>query len=41
MGFEGTFDGVGSEGVEGWGEVGCGVEGGLAGVAGVGVDYFL
>ena len=29
------------EGVEGWGEGGCGVEGGLVGVAWVGVGYFL
>lgn len=41
MGFEGAFDGVGGKGVEGWGEVGCGVERVLVGVAGVGVGYFL
>lgn len=41
MGFERTFDGVGGEGVEGWSEVGCGVERILVSVAGVGVGYFL
>lgn len=41
MWLERTFDWVGGEGVESWGEVGCGVEGGLVVVAGTGVGHFL
>ena len=41
MWLERTFDWVGGAGVESWGEVGCGVEGGLVGVAGMGVGHFL